>query len=697
MTHEQARKLAKELVDHMTVEEKAGQLRFDAPAIERLGIPAYNWWNEALHGVARGGTATSFPQAIGLAAMFDDVLLEHIADAISTEARAMYNAFSKEGDRDIYHGLTMWSPNVNIFRDPRWGRGHETYGEDPYLTARLGKAFVRGLQGSGETLKTAACAKHFAVHSGPEALRHSFNAIASPKDLEETYLPAFQALVKEANVEAVMGAYNRMNGEPCCAHPVLMQKLRDDWGFQGHFVSDCFAIRDFHENHQITTCPEESVAKALAAGCDLNCGCTYQFVMEAYNRGMISEEDITRSAVRLFTTRFLLGTLGEQSSEYESIPYTVIECPEHIELSHRAALESCVLLKNNGILPFDEKSCGTIGVIGPNANSRPALIGNYHGASSRYITVLEGIQDLAGKTNRVLYSEGCGLFQDRVEPLALENDRIAEAVTVAKNSDIVVLVLGLDETLEGEEGDSGNSYQSGDKEDLLLPAPQRILMDYVLRVGKPTVVVLMAGSAIDLTTAQEKADAILLSWYPGARGGKAVAELLFGKESPSGKLPVSFYLNEALLEIPEFTDYSMTNRTYRYYSGTPLFPFGYGLSYAKCSVIGLKANRCYADILVKNNGPVDADEVIELYLHDEVSPHAPPNPILCGFQRIHLRNGEETAIRVPISPTAFTVVDEDGRRKKGSGRWRIYAGFGGPDARTEALTGTRARFVIIED
>ena len=697
MTREQAKKLAEDLVDQMTVEERAGQLRFDAPAVERLGIPAYNWWNEALHGLARGGTATSFPQAIGMAAMFDDALLEKIADAVSTEARAKYNAYSKEEDRDIYHGLTMWSPNINIFRDPRWGRGHETYGEDPYLTASLGKAFVRGLQGKGETLKVAACAKHFAVHSGPEALRHSFNAVASEKDMEETYLPAFRALVQEADVEAVMGAYNRTNGEPCCAHPAFMRKLREEWGFQGHFVSDCFAIRDFHENHQITAGPEESVTKALKAGCDLNCGCTYQFVMEAYNRGMISEEEITRSAVRLFTTRFLLGTLGERGSEYDSIPYKVVECRKHLELAHRAALESCVLLKNNGLLPLNTASCGTIGVIGPNANSRVALIGNYHGTASRYVTVLEGIQDLAGKTNRILYSEGCGLFLDRVEPLAQANDRLAEAVTVAKNSDTVVLVLGLDETLEGEEGDSGNSYQSGDKENLLLPESQRILLDRVLEVGKPTVVVLMAGSAIDLTASQEKAGAVLLTWYPGAGGGRAVAELLFGKETPSGKLPVTFYRNEALEEMPAFTDYSMTNRTYRYYSGTPVYPFGYGLTYAKCTVTGLTADRHSAAVSVKNDSPIATDEVIELYLHDEVSPYAPPNPVLCGFQRIHLNAGEEATFRVPISRAAFTVVDEDGKREEGSGRWILYAGFGAPDERTEELTGTRAKFTAIED
>jgi len=695
MTREQAKQLAEELVSRMTIEEKASQLRYDAPAIERLGIPEYNWWNEALHGLARGGSATVFPQAIGMAAMFDDAFLEEIADAISTEARAKYNALSAEGDRDIYHGLTLWSPNINIFRDPRWGRGHETYGEDPYLTSRLGMAFVRGLQGSGETLKTAACAKHFAVHSGPEALRHSFNAVASEKDMEETYLPAFKALVQDAGVESVMGAYNRTNGEPCCASSYLMNKLRGEWGFEGHFVSDCWAIRDFHENHGVTSEPPESVTMALKAGCDLNCGCTYQHIMTAYERGMITEEDITRSAVRVFTTRFLLGILGDTGSEYDSLPYAVIECPRHLELARKAAQRSCVLLKNNGLLPLDVETCGTIGLIGPNANSREALIGNYHGTSSDYVTVLEGIQDYVAGRCRILYSEGCNLSLDRVEHLAKANDRLAEAMAVAKNSDTVILVVGLDETLEGEEGDTGNSYFSGDKEDLRLPASQRILMDRILSLGKPTVVILMAGSAIDLTEAQKSADAVLLAWYPGACGGSGVADLLFGRVSPSGKLPVTFYTNDALAEMPDFTDYSMNNRTYRYYRGTPLYPFGYGLSYGRCRVLSLAFRESSAVVTVRNESDIPLEEVIELYLRDLHSPDAPPNPVLCGFQRIALDAREEAAFTLPIRPDAFTVVRSDGQRVPGSGEWQLYAGFGAPDSRTEELTGQTPVSILI--
>ena len=692
MNRKQAQEKARALVAQMTTREKASQLRYDSPAIERLGIPAYNWWNEALHGVARGGTATSFPQAIGLAAMFDEELVEKLGDVAATEGRAKYNELAAKGDRDIYHGLSFWSPNINIFRDPRWGRGHETYGEDPCLTSRLGQAYVRGLQGRGETLKSAACAKHFAVHSGPEALRHHFNAIASPKDLEETYLPAFQDLVEKAKVEAVMGAYNRTNGEPCCASRFLMRKLRGDWGFEGHFVSDCWAIRDFHTGHMVTKTSAESAALALKTGCDLNCGNSYQCLMSAYELELIEEEDLDRAAVRLFTTRYLLGLMGE-GSEFDAIPYTAVECDEHLALAHEAALKSCVLLKNDGLLPL--KAEGTIGVIGPNANSRGALIGNYYGTSSRYITVLEGIQDRLEGKGRVLYSEGCHLFRDRVENLALEDDRLAEAVAVAENSDTVILVLGCDERLEGEEPDDGNAYGSGDKEDLLLPAPQRRLLDAVLTVGKPTVVLLMAGSSIDLSAAEKKADAILLTWYPGARGGRAVAELLFGDASPSGKLPVTFYKNEQLGEMPAFTDYAMHDRTYRFFRSAPLYPFGYGLSYADMALSNLAADRETARVTVTNRSSFAAEEVVQFYLKDREAPDAPPNPVLCGFRRLRLEPGESRELCAELDARAFTVVREDGERIPGSGRWTLYAGFGQPDARTEALSGLSCLSVTI--
>ena len=695
MNRAEARAKAQALVAQMTLEEVTGQLRFDAPAIERLGVPAYNWWNEALHGVARAGTATSYPQAIALAASFDPEMVKELGDISATEGRAKYNASFAHGDHDIYKGLTFWSPNINIFREPRWGRGHETFGEDPVLTEEMGCAYVRGLQGEGETLKSAACAKHFAVHSGPEALRHSFDAKATKKDMHETYLPAFKALVQKANVESVMGAYNRTNGEPCCASRALMvDLLRGEWGFEGHYVSDCWAVRDFHENHKVTEGPQQSTALALSMGCDVNCGCTYQHLLAACKNGLIDESYIRTSAVRLFTTRYLLGIMPEQETEFDKIPYTAVECKAHIDKAHEASVKSCVLLKNDGMLPLDMEKIQTLGVIGPNANSRVSLIGNYHGTSSRYITVLEGLQDALCDTGvRVLYSEGCHLFRDRVENLGQPGDRLSEALTVAENSDAVVLVVGLDETLEGEEGDTGNADASGDKLSLLLPESQRKLMDAVLSTGKPTVIVLMAGSAIDLQDAGEKANAVLLPWYPGARGGKAVAEILLGKASPSGKLPVTFYRNAQLDEMPAFTDYAMKGRTYRYVENEPLYPFGYGLTYGDVSVTAAKAKQTDEGVAVsvtaRNGGSADTQEVIEVYCQNAGSENAPRNPRLCAFARVSVPAGESVTAELAIPGERLMVVGEDGRRVT-EGELVFYAGVGQPDALTERLTGHKA-------
>lgn len=685
----EAENKARELVSRMTVEEAAGQLIFNAPAIERLGVPAYNWWNESLHGVARAGTATVFPQAIAMAATFDPDLVHDEAEVCATEGRAKYNAASAEGDRDIYKGLTFWSPNINIFRDPRWGRGHETLGEDPYLTAKMGTAFVKGLQGDGPVMKAAACAKHFAVHSGPEDLRHVFNAVATEKDLNETYLPAFKALV-DAGVEAVMGAYNRTNGEPCCASDMLMRKtLRGRWGFKGHYVSDCWAVRDFHENHKVTACPEESVSLALNTGCDLNCGCTYRFVMKAYEKGMITESVIRESAVRLFTTRYLLGLMD--GSPYDSIPITKVEAPEHLRLAEKAARESCVLLKNDGLLPLDEAKISTISVIGPNADSRVALKGNYHGTSSVNVTVLQGIQSYPDGRVRVLYSQGCDLSLDRVENLAQPNDRISEAVSMAKASDAVVLVLGLDETLEGEEGDEGNNYKSGDKKDLLLPESQRILAEKVLTIGKPTVIVLLAGSSVDLGPAAEKAGAVLLGWYPGAMGGKAIADILFGKVSPSGKLPVTFYHQEDLSSMPGFTDYSMKGRTYRYFEGKPLYPFGFGLTYSKVAVtkacVAADGGNYKVYVDVQNIGKADTQDVVQVYAQNKGSQNAPLNPRLVAFRRVSLKAGEKASVVLDVKAEDLMVIDEKGNRVR-EGRTVLYAGTCQPDAYSRSLSGT---------
>ena len=699
MNREEARKKAEALVAQMTLEEKASQLKYDAPAIKRLGIPAYNWWNEGLHGVARAGQATVFPQAIGLGATFDTDLIGEIADTIATEARAKYNAVSKKGDRDIYKGLTLWSPNVNIFRDPRWGRGHETYGEDPYLTSRLGVAFVKGLQGNGKTMKAAACAKHFAVHSGPEAVRHEFNAVASKKDMTETYLPAFKALVEEAGVEAVMGAYNRTNGEVCCGSPSLQKILRGDWGFKGHFVSDCWAVRDFHEHHGVTVTAKESAAMAINNGCDLNCGNTYLHILKAYQAGLVTEETITKSAVRLFTTRYLLGMFD--GSEYDAIPYTEVESKEHLALSEKASVESMVLLKNNGILPLKKESVKTIGIIGPNADSRAALAGNYHGTASRYRTIQEGIQDYVGGEIRVLTSVGCHLWQEKTENLAVAGDRLAEAAVVADESDVVILCVGLDETLEGEEGDTGNSYASGDKIDLQLPAPQRELMEVVAKSGKPVVLCVMSGSALDLSYGAEHFDAVLQLWYPGSEGGKATAKVLFGEVSPSGKLPVTFY--DGLDDLPAFEDYSMKGRTYRYMEGKAQYPFGYGLTYGDTAVTDARlADAETADdsvVLeadVENKGTMAAEEVLQVYVEALDSADAPKNPTLCAFARVALGAGETKTVKITVPADTFTVVDEEGNRKKEGKTFRLHVGFGQPDARTKELTGKEPAVVTLE-
>lgn len=711
-----AQALAKALVSKMTIEERASQLKYDAPPIERLGIPAYNWWNEALHGVARAGTATMFPQPVAMASMFDEEMIRKIGDVVSTEARAKYNEAFKHGDHDIYKGLTFWSPNINLIRDPRWGRGQEAYSEDPYLTARMGVAYIKGLQGDGEYMKVAACAKHFAVHSGPEKERHEFDAVVSEKDLWETYLPAFEAAVKEGEVESVMGAYNRTLGEPCCGSALLMKKiLRGKWGFEGHYVSDCWAIADFHNHHHVTATAAESAALAIKMGCDVNCGNTYLHLLRALQDGLITEEEITTAAERLFTTRFLLGEFDE-NCPYNVINYDVVECKEHLALSEEAARRSVVLLKNDGILPLHKERLRTIGVIGPNANDRMSLIGNYHGTASRYITVLEGIQDYVGDDVRVLYAQGCHLHQDREEGLALPNDRIAEAVTVAEHSDVVVLVTGLNENLEGEEmhqstmGDPGallsklspaarseildavskleNEGTSGDKPDLLLPEPQRRLMEALAETGKPVILVNMTGSAMDLRFADRHFSAVLQGWYPGARGGKAIAELLFGKYSPSGKLPITFY--NSADDLPAFTDYAMENRTYRYFAGDVLYPFGFGLTYGKTQVTDASLREDGDTLVITaalQNGDRPVDEVVEVYIRHHESKLAVRNHSLCGFQPVSLKAGEKKTVEITVPKTALEVVDEHGRRCIDSRSFTLFVGLSQPDAKSCALMG----------
>ena len=672
---------AKELVSRMTTEEKASQLRYDAPAIERLGIPAYNWWNEVLHGVARAGTATVFPQAIGLAAMFDEDMQERIADVISDEARAKYNGQSRHGDRDIYKGLTVWSPNINIFRDPRWGRGHETYGEDPYLTGRLGVRFIRGLQGKGKYLKVAACSKHFAVHSGPESLRHSFDAKASPKDMNETYLPAFEITVREGEVESVMGAYNRVNGEPACGSTRLLKEtLRGKWGFRGHVVSDCWAVRDFHENHKVTATAAESAALAIRNGCDLNCGNTYLHLLEALQEGLITEEDITTACERLFTTRFMLGLFADDC-EYDRIPVTDTDTDEHDALALEAAEKSMVLLENDGILPLDAKTVSTIAVIGPNADSIPALEGNYNGTSSRYVTFLEGLRNYAKDHGiRILYSQGCHLFKDRTSGLAQADDRLAEAAMYAEAADVTIACVGLDAGLEGEEGDTGNEYFSGDKKDLMIPESQRRLLAVLEKSAKKLITVIAAGSSLNVPGGNAK----VFAWYPGQAGGTALARLLFGERNFSGHLPLTFYRD--VNDLPAFEDYSMKERTYRYFTGTPLYPFGFGLSYTQFGIgkAYVKDGAVLAEI--SNRGCREGDALVQVYVACDSS-CAPPRPRLCGFRRIFLKPEETGTVSVPLDPMTDTVINDDGEKETAE-HYTLYVGLSQPDEMSVSMCGT---------
>lgn len=690
---------AADLASRMTLEEKVYQTLHGAAAIERLDVKAYNYWNEALHGVARAGVATVFPQAIGLAATFDEDFLEKIAAVISDEGRAKFNVQQKYGDYDIYKGLTFWSPNVNIFRDPRWGRGHETFGEDPYLTSRLGVRFIEGMQGKDDKyMKVAACAKHFAVHSGPEDLRHSFNAVSSEQDLRETYLPAFKACVKEADVEVVMGAYNRTNDEPCCGSKRLLEDiLRGEWEFKGHVTSDCWAIKDFHEFHMVTADAVESVALAMNRGCDLNCGNIYGNLLKAVEKGLVKEETIERAVTRLLTTRMKLGLFDEPDKvPYNTINYDVVDCKEHREINEEAARKSVVLLKNeNHILPLKKDSIRTIGVIGPNADNRKALVGNYEGTSSEYITVLEGIRRYVGDDVRVMFSEGCHLCKDRTQVLADANDRMSEVRAVADMSDVIIACMGLDASLEGEEGDEGNEFASGDKPNLDLPGLQEEVLKELVATGKPVILVLLSGSALAVNFADENIPAILQGWYPGARGGKAIAEILFGEYAPEGKLPVTFYRTTE--ELPEFTDYSMKNRTYRYMKNEALYPFGFGLSYTDIVSENAKLseeNGTYkVTATLKNTGDMDGAQTLQVYV--KACREDAPNWQLKALKKVSLPAGAGEDVTLTLTEADFGLYNEEGVKVRNAGDYEVYVGTSQPDTRSIALTGhTPDKFTV---
>ena len=812
-----------DLISRMTLKEKISQMVYDAPAVERLGIPKYNWWNECLHGMGRAGMATVFPQAIGLAATWNVELMHQVATAISDEARAKHHETIRRSIREIYTGLTFWSPNINIFRDPRWGRGQETYGECPYLTARLGVAFVKGLQGDDPRyLKLVATPKHYAVHSGPEPDRHHFDAQADERDLHETYLPQFEATIREAGAFSIMGAYNRTNGEPCCASPTLLEQiLRQEWGFEGFVVSDCGAIQDIYAHHQIVETPEQAAAMAVKEGCDLNCGETYPALLAAVEQGLISEQEIDRAVRRLFTARFRLGMFDpSEQVAYAQIPYTVIDSPKHRELALRTAQESIVLLKNeDNLLPL-KKDLESLAVIGPNADDLLVLLGNYNGTPRKAVTPLDGIRQRLGSATRVYYAQGCeradgvpplsvipptylrpavadanqaGLtaafyenlkfegepVRTQVDPVVdfvwkdttplsgqmagrfavrwtgflvppvtgtyklgvngfsdyslyldgeliaefrgihhpiiitkdvkLEAGRLydlrleyvnrgldpqvqllwsipdidygAEAMEIAAKAEVVILVMGLSPTLEGEEMPvQVEGFAGGDRTDIKLPRPQEALLERIQALRKPTVLVLLSGSAVAVNWADEHVPAIIAAWYPGQAGGDAIADVLFGDYNPAGRLPVTFY--RSVEDLPPFEDYRMEGHTYRYFQGEPLYPFGHGLSYTvfRYSDLQLSAKSIAPDetltvsVDVENTGGRAGDEVVQLYVSDVAASVPVPIRQIQGFKRVHLTPGEKKTISFALTPRQFSLIDDEERRVIEPGEFQIAVG-----------------------
>lgn len=815
LSHEQR---VEDLVSRLTLDEKISQLMDKAPAIDRLNIPEYNWWNECLHGVARAGYATVFPQSITIAASWDKNLLREVAEVISDEARAKHHEYLRRGQHGMYQGLTFWSPNINIFRDPRWGRGHETYGEDPYLTSQMGKEFVLGLQGGdSDYLKVVATAKHYAVHSGPEKLRHSFDAIVSERDLWETYLPAFRTLVVEAGAYSVMGAYNRLDGEAACASPKLFNILRNKWGFEGYVVSDCGAISDIWKYHKVVPDAESAAALALKEGCDLNCGNTYEALGEAVKRGLITEADLDVALKRLFLARFKLGMFDPvEQVDYAQIPYSVNNSAAHNVLARKAAQESIVLLKNEeNLLPLS-KSVKTVAVIGPNADNVQSLWGNYNGIPKEPVTVLQGIKNKIEPQAKVLYAQGSDLADEiplfeaipsiyfetengkqgltgsyfnndqfegeplftqiddnidfiwdidtpdprlapggysvrwsgylkapktgtylisgwakpeitisyegkevskgynrhhaSIKPFEVEleagkkyaiqvdyrnyygdatarllwatpqKDILQQAVETAQKSDLVILTLGLNERMEGEEMDIElDGFANGDRTHLDLPRKQLELMQAIKATGKPIVLVLINGSALSINWANENIPAIITAGYPGQQGGNAIADVLFGDYNPAGRLPVTYY--QSVEQLPPFENYDMEGRTYRYFEGEPLYPFGYGLSYTSFTYSNLNIPQTVnagetftVSVDVTNTGEMDGDEVVQLYLKDEKASTPRPISQLEGFERIHLKKGETKTVSFEINPRQLSLINKNDELVVEAGWFSISVG-----------------------
>jgi beta-glucosidase len=683
----------KDLVSRMSLSEKVAQLRNGAPPISRLGVPAYDYWSECLHGVARAGVATVFPQAIGMAATWDTPLIHEVADTIATEARAKHNAYANahDGDSVRYVGLTFWTPNINLFRDPRWGRGQETYGEDPFLTGQMAVAFIRGLQGDDpKYFKALACAKHFAVHSGPESLRHRFDAEVSDHDLFESYLPQFEAAVREGHVGAVMGAYNRVDGEPACSNPFLLTELlRNKWGFDGHVVSDCGAIANIYEAHKVVATAEEGAARAVKAGCDLCCGSDYNNLVHAVQLGLVTEQQIDVALQRVLTARFKLGLFDPpESVPYAQIPITENDSPAHAQLALRTARESMVLLKNDGLLPLQREKIKRILVVGPNAISVPMLLGNYNGTPSQPITVLDGIKSVAGNGIEVLFEPGCSLAVQKFVTDESSAAAMSNAVATAKTADVIIYVGGLSPYLEGEEMTVNyEGFSGGDRTRIELPAPQTELLKALHTTGKPVVFVNCSGSAVAMPWEAKNLPAILQAWYPGEAGGRAVAEVLFGDTNPGGRLPVTFYA--ATEDLPAFEDYSMSNRTYRYFNGTPEFAFGHGLSFtrfeygkARLNLSKSQTNIFNLSFTLKNTGSRDGDEVAQVYFHRKDSKEPTPKEALCGFVRVHLTKNATAKIALEIPMERFRSWNTTEKRYEvKTGSYEVLVGAASDDIR----------------
>ena len=690
---------AKDLVSRLTLEEKVGLMGHEAKGVPRLNIPSYNYWNEALHGIARSGKATVFPQAIGMAATWDKELILRIASAIGDEGRAKYHtALRRHGYTARYQGLNMWSPNVNIFRDPRWGRGQETWGEDPFLTGEMAAEFVRGLQGDDpKYLKTAACAKHYAVHSGPEKDRHTFNAIITKRELFDTYLPAFKKLVTEAGVEAVMGAYNRTLDEPCCASELLLEDiLRDEWGFQGHVVSDCQALSDFHLTHKITKDAAESAALALKYGCDLGCDHVFDEIPEAITRGLITEADVDRSLERSLATRFKLGMFDPpEEVPYAAISKDVVGCEAHRQLAYQAATETVVLLKNkNGILPI-KPSTKKIFVTGPTATSLEILLGNYYGFNDHMVTLLEGITGRVPEGMGMEYTSGAMLKHPR-------EIRETWAPGMAQSADLAIVCAGYSSFLEGEEGESLLSPENGDRSSISLPASQANYIKELAIHGVKIVLVLTGGSPIALGEIEDMVDAVVFIWYPGMEGGRAVADVLFGDISPSGKLPLTF--PKSLDQLPAFDDYSMDRRTYRYMTEEPLYPFGFGLSYSRFEYTDLQLDRqsiqagedLNVKVTLRNLGDCNAAEVVQVYLSDLKASSIVPLHHLVGFQRVMLEAGESRTIGFTLDPQMMSFYNDDGKLTLEPGEFKLEIGGCSPGKRGQELGAPKPVIAIFE-